>query len=138
MQLTRLLSLTICLALCWVMPLSAQETPPETEKPSEDKKDSGAISEEAIAEAIKKHFPQLDLEKKHNIRSIANPSTEDERFQYTQDMIEVVRIWITTGQGATLEKIIDSQIEEKTDNPVLYLLAGFFASNYPPGNAQNP
>ncbi|MCK6440978.1 MAG: hypothetical protein L6Q71_12355, partial [Planctomycetes bacterium] len=109
--------------------LRAQDTPAA---PARD-----VIDESVIAAEIKRRYPHIELNGKHDIRAVRDPETEDERHTYTVDMIDVVRIWINTGQGAILEKILDAALDDHKDHAVLEFISGYFAFNFPLGLGKN-
>jgi hypothetical protein len=92
------------------------------------------LSTDALLAELKARYPGIDPATKHRLNDIQNPKDKNERYDYTTNMMRVVDLWIETGNGATLEKLLDEQLAAKREQAVYRCVAGYFFTRYPPGS----
>lgn len=93
-------------------------------------------TDELLAAEFRRRHPEIDIASRHNVNDIKNPADAEERYDYTVKMTRVIDLWIASGNGAALAKVLDGQTEAKDRQLVFLTLSGYFFLNWPPKDSR--
>lgn len=129
----RLFAFLLLLAIA--APLCAQDpAPAETDTATEEEPVGVPVD---YNKYLKKLYPDIDPGGKHDIFNLKNPSSKDERHEYTVAMAQLLIEYLSPNLdfGATLSKLFDQYSRGKEANsPVFKTLYAIVLLYYPPGN----
>jgi len=113
-------------------PSGGESAKPQDVEPKARYRDSRDLpADELLRAEFKRRYPDIDIDKTHNVTDIQNPTEEEDRHAYTSRMTKVIDLWIASGNGAALSKILDDQAETKDRQPVFLTLHGYFFLHWP-------
>lgn len=92
-------------------------------------------ADEILLADMKRRHPHLDPVEKHNLRDVQNPTDPALRHSYTLDMVQVIDLWVASGNGAAAAKVLNEQLDEKLSQPVYAVLMGYFHLHWPDSDA---
>jgi hypothetical protein len=117
-------SLALLLMLLLAAPAFCQEDP---------KEDPGIPAD--FNDYLRKQYPGLDPDGKHNLYALKDPTNEDERHDYTIAMTQMILAYMGELQmGSTVSKVFDQYSRGKEGNQATFkVLHAIVLMHYPPG-----